>query len=147
MIPDFEKNGNLPPGIYEAFWDEFCERFGFTKHRQWLINGLQAALKTLSYAGCNIVYINGSFVTAKKEPNDYDLCWSVNTVVPELLDSDLLDFSPKGRSLMKKKYRGDLFPAEIPEGVSGKTFLNFFQTDKYTGESKGIISLKIRRVS
>jgi hypothetical protein len=37
--------------------DEFCERFGTTKHRQWLINGLQAALKKLSYAGCDFVYI------------------------------------------------------------------------------------------
>jgi len=30
-------------GIYhlvytETLWDEFCERFGTTKHRQWLIN-------------------------------------------------------------------------------------------------------------
>ena len=44
---------------------------------------------------------------------------------------------------MKKKYKGDLFPAEIPEGASGKLFLDFFQTDKITGEPKGIIALDI----
>jgi len=81
MIPDFEKNGNLPPDIYEAFWDEFCERFGFTKHRQWLINGLQKALKTLSYAGCDIVYINGSFVTAKKKNQTIMTCVGASTLL------------------------------------------------------------------
>ena len=32
---------------------------------------------------------------------------------------------------------------EIPEGTSGKLFLDFFQTDKITGEPKGIIALEI----
>jgi len=44
---------------------------------------------------------------------------------------------------MKAKYRGDLFPAEVPEGTSGKVFLEFFQTDKRTGESKGIVSIRL----
>ena len=56
---------------------------------------------------------------------------------------DLLDFSPLGRIRMKHQYKVDLFPAEIPEGVSGKVFLDFFQTDKKTGEPNGIISLEI----
>jgi hypothetical protein len=44
---------------------------------------------------------------------------------------------------MKAKYSGDLFPAEVPEGVSGKAFLDFFQTDKRTGEPKGIVLLDL----
>jgi hypothetical protein len=44
---------------------------------------------------------------------------------------------------MKDKYKGDLFPAEIPEGTSGKRFLDFFQIDKKTEEPKGIISMEI----
>jgi len=31
---------------------------------------------------------------------------------------------------MKDQYKGDLFPAETPEGASGKRFLDFFQIDK-----------------
>jgi len=108
-----------------------------------LIKGLAAALKGLSAAGCRRVYINGSFVTAKEVPGDYDLCWSIEGVIPEKLNPVLLDFSPKGRDIMKKKYKGDLLPAEIPEGTSGKLFLDFFQTDKITGEPKGIIALDI----
>jgi len=90
-----------------------------------------------------MVYINGSFVTAKKIPGDFDLCWSIDGVIPEKLNPILLDFSPEGRVLMKQKYKGDLFPAETPEGLSGKRFLEFFQIDKRTDKPKGIISLEI----
>ncbi len=136
-------NGNLPPGIHRTSWEEFRERFGHSTRRIWLIEGLALVLKNPSRAGCELVYVNGSFVTAKRSPGDYDLCWSIQGVISSRLDPILLDFSPEGRNAMKKKYRGDLFPAEIPEGVSGKRFLDFFQTDKKTGEPKGIIALKI----
>ena len=143
MIPNFKKNGNLPPGIIEATFEEICDRFGNTDHRKWLIDGLKIALGDLSDAGCKLVYIDGSFVTAKNEPGDYDMCWSIDSVNPDRLNSTLLDFSPKGRAEMKSRYRGDLFPAEIPEGASGKLFLDFFQTDKETGAAKGIIALQL----
>jgi hypothetical protein len=143
LIPDFDANGNLPPGIHKAAWKEFSKRFGHSEHRKTLLNGLATALNSLAVAGCRSVYINGSFVTKKLVPGDYDLCWSIAGVAPERLDPVLLDFSPAGRQAMKAKYRGDLFPAEVPEGASGKAFLDFFQTDKSTGEPKGIVILDL----
>lgn len=143
MIPEFDANGNLPPGIHRAVWKEFSKRFGHSEHRETLLDGLATALHSLAAAGCRSVYINGSFVTKKLEPGDYDLCWSIDGVAPERLDSVLLDFSPAGRLAMKAKYRGDLFPAEVPEGASGKAFLDFFQTDKRNGEPKGIVLLDL----
>ncbi|MCP4295677.1 MAG: hypothetical protein GY786_08735 [Proteobacteria bacterium] len=143
MIPEFLPNGNLPPGIHDVSWQDFCERFGYTAHRKSLLDGLASALKDLSVAGCKMVYIDGSFVTNKEVPGDYDLCWSIDSVVPEKLNPVFLNFSPPGRTKMKDQYKGDLFPAEIPEGVCGKAFLDFFQTDKNTGEPKGIVSLEI----
>lgn len=143
MIPKFLRNGNLPQGVYKTTWKQFCKRFGHTEHRQSLIKSLASALKDLSAAGCKKVYINGSFVTAKEVPGDYDLCWSIDGVVPEKLNPTLLDFSPVGRAKMKDQYKGDLFPAETPEGASGKRFLDFFQIDKKTEEPKGIISMEI----
>jgi hypothetical protein len=143
LIPDFDASGNLPPGIHQATWKEFCRRFGSFGHRKRLLQGLATALNSLAAAGCRSVYVDGSFVTKKPEPGDYDLCWSIEGVAPERLDSVLLDFSPAGRLAMKAKYFGDLFPAEIPEGASGKVFLDFFQTDKRTGEPKGIVLLDL----
>jgi hypothetical protein len=58
------------------------------------------------------------------------------------LDSVFLDFS-KGRTL-KRKYFGEFFPAQMPEGASGRAFLEFFQTAKETGRSKGIVGLNLQ---
>ena len=144
MIPDFSASGNLPPGIHAATWDEFKNKFGQSTHRQFLIDGLRDALSILSQCKCDLAYIDGSFVTEKNAPNDYDMCWSLTNVDSKLLQSigkDLIDFSKNGRATMKAKYKGDIFPAETPEGKSGKRFLEFFQEDKNTGEAKGIIQL------
>jgi hypothetical protein len=45
MIPDFDDNGNLPPGVHWAEWKEFKERFGTTRRRVLLIAGLQMAME------------------------------------------------------------------------------------------------------
>jgi len=145
MIPEFDDCGNLPPGIYEAAWEEFIERFGWTLHRQRLIKGLRLALESLRAAGCRTVYLDGSFVTAKDIPNDYDGCWDTNGVDADLLDPILLMFDDR-RAAQQTKYLGEFFPAEVTELRSGITFLEFFQIDKETGQSKGIIKLNLERL-
>ena len=59
-------------------------------------------------------------------------------------DPVLLTFDNQ-RAAQKLKCFGDIFPAELPEGLSGKTFLDFFQTDKVTGNRKGIVGIRLRR--
>lgn len=143
MIPTFDHAGNLPEGVYWASWKEFEERFGFNPHRRKLLKGLQTAIVSLRKAGCRAVFIDGSFVTKKERPNDFDVCWSVEDVDPNLLDPVLLDFS-NGRAAQKAKYGGELFPAELIEAGSGKPFLEFFQIDRVTGQPKGIVGIWLR---
>jgi len=140
MLPRFDAAGKLPAGIHSADWPEFTARFGFSDWRKRLLAGLEAALRSLQEAGCQLAYVDGSFVTAKKEPGDFDACWGIAGVDPDRLDPVLLDFS-NGRAAQKAKYGGELFPAELPEGLSGRTFLDFFQTDRDTGAAKGIVSI------
>ena len=89
------------------------------------------------------MYIDGSFVTIKHEPGDYDACWGIDGVNVDELDSAFLDFS-KGRAAQKRKYRGEFFPAQMTEGASGKVFLEFFQTDKETAKPKGLVGLNLK---
>jgi hypothetical protein len=105
---------------------------------------LKDALRLLRAAGCQLVYLDGSFVTAKPEPADFDACWGVEGVDVEALDAVFLDFS-NSRARQKQRFLGELFPAELPEGASGRTFLEFFQTDKESGEPKGIVVVDLRR--
>lgn len=146
MIPEFSQNGLLPPGIHRAGWDEMFRRFGYSPWRRRLLNGLRAALENLKYAGCRTAYIDGSFVTEKEHPNDFDACWEENGVDPYLLDSVLLTFDTE-RATQKAKYFGGLFPASAVADSEGLSFLEFFQTDRDTGEAKGIIAIDMEELT
>ena len=142
MMPQFDADGLLPPGVHWGNWDELTDRLGNNPWRQHLMTGLRSALDNLKSAGCRTVYINGSFVTSKGLPNDYDACWEEAGVDPEALDPVLLTFDP-GRATQKAKYLGELFPASIIADTGGLSFLEFFQTDKDTGRTKGIIAIDL----
>ena len=142
MATSFTEGGLLPPGIHWATWGEIVERFGSSPWRQQLLAGLRRALENLRDAGCRIVYINGSFVTSRDAPGDFDACWDEQGVDPDALDPVLLTFDP-GRATQKAKYLGELFPATALAATEGLSFLDFFQTDKDTGERKGIIAIDL----
>ena len=142
MIPPFDENGNLPPGIHQATWAEIVGRFGGTEHRRQLLGGLCAALDSLKTAGCKRAYIDGSLITSKDVPNDFDGCWEPDGVNPQLLDPVLLEFAD-GRVAQKTKFLGELFIAETRVLRIGSTFLAFFQQDKETGDPKGIIGIDL----
>ena len=142
MIPNFQPNGNLEPGIHWATWSEVLERFGFTPWRNQLLNGLRTALDALRYAGCQTVYLDGSLVTNKLVPGDFDACWEEEGVDWDALDPVLLTFDPD-RATQKAKFGGELFPASAEATLGGRVFFEFFQTDKETGQQKGIIALDL----
>ena len=142
MIPSFNADGNLPHGIHWATWDEVVDRFGGTPWRRQLLSGIRAALDELKRAGCLTVYLDGSFVSAKLVPGDFDGCWEEASVDLASLDPVLLKFD-RGRASQKAKFGGELFPASDGADGEGKSFLDFFQTDKNTGSKKGIIALDL----
>lgn len=142
MIPPFNDDGLLPPGIHWASWDELVDRFGNNVRRRLLVTGLRAALESLKRAGCRIVYIDGSFVTDKESPNDFDACWEEAGVNIYALDPVLLMFD----SLMteqKTKYRGELFPASVRADAAGTSYLQWFQRDANTLKPKGIVAIDL----
>ncbi len=146
MIPSFDSSGLLPQGIFWADWGELTERYGHTPWRSRLLIGLRSAIDSLKDAGCRTVYIDGSFVTGKENPNDFDACWESTGVDPEALDPVLLTFD-SGRSAQKAKFMGELFPTEWTADPDGLTFLEFFQTDKDTGRAKGIIAIDLEALA
>ena len=146
MIPDFNRSGLLPPGIHLASWAELVERFGGNSTRSNLLDGLRASLEKLRDAGRRTAYIDGNFVTDKEHPNDFDACWEEAGVNPYLLDPVLLTFDP-GRATQKAKYSGELFPASIVADAEGLSFLEFFRTDKNTGERTGIVAIALEELT
>ena len=143
MIPPFNLDGNLPPGVYSVEWSEVAARFGTNDHRQRLLVGLADALEQFRIAGCRRVYIDGSFVTSEPHPNDYDVCYEIRGVDPMYLDPVFFDIRP-GRAAQKAKYGGEFFPSS-GGAAPGSNFFQFFQIDKQTGKSKGILAIEFRK--
>ena len=148
MIPEFIHDsscpfGILPPGIHTASLDEMEERFCWNNHRSRLFDGLRAAAANLQQAGCTRLYIDGSFVSDKDYPSDFDGCWSPIGVSGNLLDPVLLDFD-NGRAAQKKKYGGELFiSSSRAVRDSDIVFFDFFQRDKHSGAKKGLIEIQL----
>lgn len=146
MIPSFivQKGALwpiLPAGVYDASIYEIELRYATSTHRLALFKGLKKALENLFSAGCQQIFLDGSFVTAKPKPDDYEVAWDPRFVDPNILDPVFLDFT-YGTIPQKKKYLGEFFPSTFIEAKSGKLFVDFFQTEKDTGNQKGIIRLQ-----
>ena len=140
-IPPLQSNGELPPGEHFTTLNEIEAVYGCTNdRRKLLIRGLREAALNFSEAGVQRLWVNGSFVTDKEEPNDIDGCWEyMPSVNLEILDSVFLQHS---RSAMKAKYCLDFFIANIIEADSGLPFPKFFQFNR-EGEPKGILVVRL----
>ncbi len=107
------------------------------ERRREILAGLLRALQALKAAGCQRAYVDGSFVTSKEVPGDFDGCWDHTGVDFDALDPVLLDFDGH-REAQKAKFEGEMFIADAP----GNRFLEFFQLDR-DGRPKGIIQINL----
>ncbi len=143
MIPDFVDTGGpwevLPPGIHDASLEEIKDRFVKNTQRQELFEGIVRGCSALKIAGCSTVYLDGSYITDKPVPDDFDICWNPVGVDDSKIDPVLLDFS-NNRKDQKLKYGGEFFPSNV-YAENTHIFIDYFQIDKYTGKKKGIIRI------
>lgn len=143
MIPNFVTINSewkvLPPGIHEAAMDEIERRFATNEKRKVLFEGFKRGVDSLMRAGCKTIFLDGSFVTDKPKPGDFDVCWDPTGVDEQELDPVLLDFRDNRRA-QKLKYGGDFFPSST-RAKDIPTILSSFQMDKNTMAPKGIIRL------
>jgi hypothetical protein len=139
-LPQFRQDGTLPLGEHLATWAEFANRFGGNNHRTVLLGGLRSVLAELEQVGCRTAWIDGSFVTSKPEPNDFDMCWDEAGVDVAALDPVFRSFA-NTRAAQKAKYGGEMFPAGARADAQGTTYRRFFQ-QKY-GVAKGIVRIDL----
>ena len=129
----------LRPGIHDSTLAAIEARFATTDHRQKLFSGFQDGTTCLFDAGCKNIYLDGSFVTEKQFPGDFDACWDPTGVDLQKLNPVLLDFKDM-RKRQKERFLGEFFPTSS-YADNTTIFLDFFQIDKYTGNSKGVICI------
>ncbi|MFF3102620.1 DUF6932 family protein [Viridibacillus arvi] len=143
-IPAF-LNKNLPPGIHLTTWEEFKARYGINYKRNLQLDGLERAIGQFKNAGGTKIFIDGSFVTEKKNPGDYDALYDLDEINEAKIDERLIDPSYSGRETQKRYYQGEFFPmfANATSPIASK-YIDFFQKDKRTEKPKGIIRIDLR---
>lgn len=73
MIPDFNSDGNLPPGVYTVTIEEVIERFqGKNLRRKQLTRNLDQFCSFIREHS-DEVYLFGTYITSKPAPRDVDL--------------------------------------------------------------------------
>ena len=147
MIPDFINLPGvpwlvLPAGIHHASLTAVADRFGTNVRRRRLYCGLVRASRNLAQAGCRRLFLDGSFVTAKPWPGDYDACWDPCGVDRRLMDPVFSNFAER-RAAQKAKYNGEFFPSEDQADPAGRNFVCFFQIEKFSGLRKGIVLIDL----
>jgi hypothetical protein len=114
-IPSLRRDGTLPPGEHQATATDVRTRYGTNSTRMQLLDGLDRMLAALKAAGCSTVFLDGSFVTSKDVPGDFDLCYDETGINWSRLDPVPLDFN-NGRAAHKAKFGGEAFPG----GLAGR---------------------------
>ena len=72
-IPDFRPDGYLPEGLFPATLAEITFRFGTaSRRRRLLILRLRRWVELARSTGVTRMFVDGSFVTSKPNPNDTD---------------------------------------------------------------------------
>jgi hypothetical protein len=132
----------LPPGLHVTTFAEIEARFAYNPRRRELYAGLIGAAVSLAGAGCKTVLLDGSYVSAKPVPGDYDACWDPDGVDFDKLDPVFGDFND-GRANQKARFGGEFFPSTMIEADSSRAFMDFFQVDRFTGLRKGILSVAV----
>jgi len=148
MIPKLVDNGGiwkvLPKGIHNATMDEIREVFAYNNIRQRLFKGFCLGCELLALAGCSVVYLDGSFVTEKTNPGDFDACWNPLGVDDSKIDPVLLVLTTDGRKAQKERFGGEFFPSSA--NANGKlNFVDFFQQDRYSTKGKGILRVQLEK--
>ncbi len=128
MIPEFNEQGYLPPGVHGATLEEIAARFGRESElRQVQIQSLRWLVDLARRAGVLRIIVDGSFVTDVYEPNDVDCVLLIGPSYPNDHAAD--DELQKGLPFIHAEiviqevfdyYRNVLFATDrrnVPKGV------------------------------
>ena len=134
---NFNNDGILDPGKHKMTWKEFYGFFSFSERRKELLEGLGKVVNILREIGVTRIYIDGSFVTNKLEPDDWDACFESSVPV-----SNNLKYPFKNGKAQKKLYKGHVFDAQWEADEFGTKYLEYFQQMKENSAiKKGIVEL------
>jgi hypothetical protein len=145
-IPGLDDAGLLPPGVHDCTLDEVRQRFGAfqaTDRRPKLYDKLQALVSEAWATGLvSDIIIDGSFVTAKPDPNDIDLILVLNTGHDFSAELRPFEYNVLSTRQARKIYGFDLLVARDKSAVYAECLAFFAQVRGETSRCKGLLRLR-----
>lgn len=158
MIPDFNDEGNLPPGIYKPNLLEFKKRFVLScansKTRCPLYsNYIDYCNEIIAFDIASKNWVDGSFTTKKEDPGDVDIvvhydALKLNSIKERAaIATRLLDRINTKTIFHCHTFLVPVYPPHDPRHVQtylqSKKWGKWFSQDKITKREKGLIEFDL----
>ncbi len=141
MIPDFRSDGYLPEGLFRATEAEITFRFGSANpRRRRLILRLRRWVELARSVGATRLLVDGSFVTAKPEPEDIDAVVRLpSSFQRQVEDGSTLAIELEEMLLTRRPE--EIFAAE--DDIDWDEWAAFFsRTREADGRRKGLVEIE-----
>ncbi len=144
-LPEFREDGWLPRGHHQATREEIESLFGGQpgSQRAKVLSNLlhwRDAIRAKKLSG--LLILNGSFISQKVAPGDFDCIFVYDEIGLEILKSDLEAQALLNYTQCKTDWQGDIFAfAETAlRRFPQMSLFDMFDNDKRTGMPKGCVS-------
>lgn len=146
-IPILDAEGFLPTGIFDCSFSEVRDQFGRfqgSDARPKLFTQLEILLATMRNARLfRALLIDGSFCTAKTNPNDIDLIAVLKPGHDFERDLPMSEYGLVSRTLLRRRFGFDVIVAEEASSLY-KTYVEFFSCIRDNPEKKkGLLRLTL----
>lgn len=141
-IPEFRQDGYLPEGLFRATEAEITFRFGASNRcRQRLVHRIRRWIELSGFVRARRLFIDGSFIIAKIEPNDVDAV----VLLPIDFDRQIASNSAAAvelEEMLLTRRPEELFAAE--DEVDWQEWIEFFsRTREADGRPKGLVEVEL----
>ena len=143
--PDYNENGDLPPGIHQATLAEVMEHFGQSNFQRQVMAQRLARIYDLAQNTGQVArfIVYGSFITAKPFPNDVDIF----LLMEDTFDSNQLsgESSVVFDHMACQNYEGaSVFWIRKVAAIGGEQAAAEFWQTKRDGTLRGIVEVTSR---
>lgn len=141
-IPDFRQDGYLPDGIFLASEAEVTFRFGTSsRQRRRLVIRVRRWIELARKIRAPRLFIDGSFITAKPEPNDVDAV----VLLPPDFENQVAtnsDAAIEFEGMLLTRRPEEIFAAE--DETDWNEWVEFFsRTREIDGRRKGLVEVEL----
>jgi hypothetical protein len=141
MSLSFNSNGHLHKTV-ELTLEEFEKHFGTNDWRKDRIKNALIFFEAFSACGCSTVYIGGSFISTKINPDDIDLCFDLQYVDYDKLGEVFLDFFDVNKI---SEIRRNLKCHILYFDNTNLQYLHMLEKD-LNGDPKGLVKINLKEI-